>query len=251
MTLREAAIYQIKQLKGKPLKVKIVHILTYYWVPIVVILATTAFTISLGIHYANQKESALMMCCINSVADKNEVQEYLDSFAVACGIDTNTFEVSARLDLTIDESEMELGYQNAQLIAGMMATQSLDVICADRANIVRYSYQDVFLDFSQVLSPESMEILEPYFIYMDREFLHTMESFSDHPPQYPDSAGPYNMKEPVPVALILPTEWEITKILSPLGETDIAIGLVANANNVANAVQFIKYILEQEGFKYV
>ena len=174
MTLREAAVYQIKQLKGKPLKVKLVHVLTYYWVPIVAILAIVVFMISLGVHYANQKESALMMCCINSIADENRVQEYLDSFASSSGIDKSEYEVSARLDLTINESEMELGYQNAQLIAGMMATQSLDIISADKENILRYSYQDVFLDLSQLLSPEAIKKLEPYFIYVDQDFLRNM-----------------------------------------------------------------------------
>lgn len=247
MTQREAAIYQIKQLKGKPLKVKIAHIFTYYWVPIVAILAIVVFMISLGVHYTNQKESALMMCCINSIADENRVQEYLDSFASSSGIDKSEYEVSARLDLTINESETELGYQNAQLIAGMMATQSLDIISADKENILRYSYQDVFLDLSQLLSTEAIKKLEPYFIYVDQDFLRNMEPFSNQPPQYPDFTDPGNMKEPVPVALILPPDWEITQILSPLGETDIAIGLVANANNTGNAVQFINYILEQEG----
>ena len=128
-----------------------------------------------------------------------------------------------------------------------MATQSLDIISADKENILRYSYQDVFLDLSQLLSPEAIKKLEPYFIYVDQDFLRNMEPFSNQPPQYPDFTDPGNMKEPVPVALILPPDWEITQILSPLGETDIAIGLVANANNTGNAVQFINYILEQEG----
>ena len=37
MTSAEAMLYQLKNLKGKPLKQKLEHIFTYYWIPILVV----------------------------------------------------------------------------------------------------------------------------------------------------------------------------------------------------------------------
>ncbi len=247
MTLREAAAYQIKQLKGKPLRAKISHILTYYWVPIVVFLAVALLVTSLTIHYASQKEPALTMCCINSVADENEVQTYLNTFATDRGVDLDKYEISVRTDLTMNESEPELSYQNAQLLFGMMAAQSLDIISAEQETILRYSYQETFVDLSQVITPERLDALEPYLIYMDRGYLPEMGIVSDKPRQYPDPWDPDSMAEPVPVAIMLPAEWESSKILSPIVPGEVAIGLVAGSKNSANAVLFMNYILEQEG----
>jgi len=36
MTPTEATIYHLKKLKGKPLKQKIEHIATFFWLPIVI-----------------------------------------------------------------------------------------------------------------------------------------------------------------------------------------------------------------------
>ena len=69
MTSTEAMIYQLKNLKGKPFKQKVEHIVTYFWLPIVI---TLVILISLGsyiVHVVTMKDMALSVNCLNAFSD--------------------------------------------------------------------------------------------------------------------------------------------------------------------------------------
>lgn len=246
MTSREAAIYQLKQLKGKPLKTKITHIITYFWVPIAAILAAIIFLISMIVHYANLKPTALSVCCLNTIADQTSVDGYLRQFAQDQGIDLEEFDVTARVDIAFFGTDAETDYQNAQVLAAMLMTGALDVMTADHATITGYSYQQAFIDLEELLTQEQMETLAPHFLYMDLSYLEEMETFSNEARQYPDPTKPEEMEQPVPIAIILQPDWEFASICYPYTYGYYAVGLVAGAQNAANAEAFLQYILEQE-----
>lgn len=73
MTSTEAAIFQLKNLKGKPLKQKLEHIFTYYWIPILVTTAFLIFAISYIVYIATMKDSALSVICINAFAEQENI----------------------------------------------------------------------------------------------------------------------------------------------------------------------------------
>ena len=87
MTSTEAMIYQLKNLKGKPFKQKVEHIVTYFWLPI---LLTVAILYGLGayiVHVVTMKDTALSVICLNTYADNALANEYVTNFALDAGID--------------------------------------------------------------------------------------------------------------------------------------------------------------------
>lgn len=245
MTSREAAIYQLKRLKGQPLKKKISYILTYFWIPITAVLAAVIFLVSLIMHWANLKPSALGVCCINSVADQAEVDRYLQGFAQAQGIDTEEYQMVSQMMFLGQGTEDD--YQSAQVFSAMLIAGELDIVAADRDIIVRYAYQEAFVDVGELLTPEQMDVLTPYFLYIDLSHLDKVKDFSEEAYQYPDPTKPEQMEQPVPVAIILQPDWEFVKTCYPYTYGDDAVGLVANSNNGDNARAFLQYILDQKG----
>ena len=86
MTTSEAIAHQLKQLKGKPLKEKLEHIITYFWGPILGVLAVIVLGIFLIVHFSTRKGDALNVFCLNSFIKtdtyrnifKNILNEYRD-----------------------------------------------------------------------------------------------------------------------------------------------------------------------------
>ena len=247
MTSREAAIYQLKKLKGQPFKKKISYILTYFWVPITAVVAAVVFLVSMCIHWASLKPSALTICCINSAAEQENIDGYLQGFAQAQGIDTEQYQLTARIDITFFGKDMEINYQNAQALFALMVTGGLDVMAADHDTIVRYSYQQAFIDMEELLTQEQMDILAPHLLYMDLGYLDEMDTVSDETRQYPDPTKPEDMEQPVPIAITLQPGWEFAKTAYPYTYGEDAVALIAGADNSDNAAAFLQYVLDQEG----
>ena len=74
MTAWEATIYQLKKLKGKPLKQKVAHILTYFWLQILIVAVVVLCAVSYIVHVATVKDTALHVTCVNAFADPDDCQ---------------------------------------------------------------------------------------------------------------------------------------------------------------------------------
>lgn len=246
MTSKEYAIYQLKQLKGKTLKEKIEHILTYYWVPIVAFLSVLILLISLIVHYATLKEPALAVCCVNSSADSEKMQRYVDVFAQNQGIDLSEYEVELRLNLMIDTSEVSVDYQNTQLLLGLLGSGSADVMTADTDTMIRYAYQGAYVDLSEVMNAEQLETLAPYLLYIDQAYQEELEKEPVENPSYPEPTKPEGMERPIPVVIKMESQWELAQICYGELADNAAIGIVVMGENRENAIAFLDFILENE-----
>lgn len=244
MTSRESAIYQLKKLKGQPLKKKVSYILTYFWIPITVVIATIIFSVSLIVHWATLKPTAFTLCCINSIADPASVDSYLGDFAQACDIDTDEYSLTSQM-IYLGQG-MESDYQNAELFSVMMIAGDLDVVAAEDTILVRYAYQDAFVDLSERVTSEQMDALAPYLLYIDASLLEEMSEFSEETPTYPDPTKPEEMKQPVPVAIMLQPEWNLAKVCYPYTHGDTAVSLTTNSKNSDNAQAFLQFVLGQK-----
>lgn len=244
MTSREAAIHNLKKLKGQPLKKKITYILTYFWIPITAIIAALVLVVSLICHWASIKPVALVLCCINTSTDQAMVNDYLQEFAQSQGIDTEEYDLESHI-MYIGMGG-ETSYQHAEIFSAMLMAGSLDVIAADRDTVVRYAYQEAFVDVRDMLTPEQVKELEPHFLYIDLSRLDEMDEFSEDGYDYPDPSKPEEMVQPVPVAIALQPEWEFTNACYPYIYSKAAVGISAAPKNAENAQAFLQYILEQE-----
>ncbi len=244
MTSREATIHNLKKLKGQPLKNKIAYILSNFWIPIVAVLGAVVFVVSMIVGWANQRPTVFNLCCINSNADPETVQGYLQEFAKAQEIDTEENYVLA--DMIYLGQGTDADYQSAQIFSAKMIAGDLDVMTAHYATLISHAYQEAFVDLRELLTPEQMETLAPYLLYMDRSRVEEMNTFSDEPRQIPSPSKPEEMEQPIPVAIILQPDWEFTKACYPLFCGEDAVAVMANSNNAANAQAFLQFVLGQK-----
>ena len=246
MTTKEYAIYQLKQLKGKTLKEKIEHILTYYWVPIVVVLAVLIFSVSMIVHYATMKTPVLSVCCVNAMADSDHVQAYVDTFLQEQGFDMDRNEVTLQLDMMVESSNASSNYNNLQLLQGMLGEKMIDVITAPTALLLGYAYDGAFLDLTTVLDSQLLDHLTPQLLYVDLAVVEKLEDNASKELVIPDPLKPEEMESPVPVAILMLPDWEFVQWCYAGTSSDVAIALVINGENAANGQKFLEYLLNRE-----
>lgn len=245
MTSREAILYNIRKMKGQPLKKQIQYILGNFWIPIVAVLAAVITLISLLIHWTTLKSTALTLSCINSGADFEVVEDYVQGFAEAQGIDMEEYDLITQFVYLNQGADTD--YQSAQVFSAMLMAGDLDVLAADRETILIYGYRGAFTDLSEVLTQAQMESLAPHFLYIDGSILENVSLQTAMDTLCPDPTKPEEMEQPIPVAIVLQPEWDFTQIYSPYAYSEDAIALFASSKNTANAQAFLQYILEQKG----
>lgn len=243
MTSTEAMIYQLKKLKGKPLKQKVQHILTYFWIPILAIVVILGSAVSYIVHLATVKEQVLSVVCINAVAEQQKKDTFAREFLENEGIDTKENEVWLSTDIMISANDPMSSYDAAQYLVTWIATQSVDVMAGDIETMTQYFYQGFMADLTEILTPEQQEAYGEYFLYMDMAVFEQKENDPEAALVYPDPANPETMERPVPVALWLPEDGAFTELCYARAADRAAISVVVNSPNIANALAFVDYIM--------
>lgn len=244
MTSTEAMIYQLKSLKGKPLKQKLEHIITYFWLPIVIALAILVGLGSYIVHLVTMKDTALSVICLNTYADNALANEYVTGFAEQAGIDLEEYDVFISTDLTLDDQDMTTAYNTTQVIVARVAAHSVDMISGDLETATRYFYQEVFCELDQVLSAEQMEKYADHFLYADMAVVRQLQEELAEAPVLPDPTKPEEMVEPVAIALRIPMDSGFKENCYTHWNTDIVVGIVTTAPNLENVLAFLDYIME-------
>lgn len=244
MTSREATIYHLKNLKGKPFTQIIVYIVTYFWIPIVI---TLAILIGIGFYVfslVTTKDTALSVICLNTYTDSTQTNEYITNFVEYAGIDPDEYEVFISTALTLDNQDLATSYYTAQVIVAQVTAHSVDMLAGDLETATPYFYQEMFWELDQVLSSEQMEKYADYFLYADMAVVRQCQEGLEETPVFPDAAKPEEMDEPVAVALRIPMDCSFREHFYSYGKTDIAVGIVSTAPNLDNVLAFLDYIME-------
>ena len=245
MTSTEAMIYQLKQLKGKPLKQKLEHIVTYFWLPILLTAAILIGTVSYIVHLVTLKEEALNVMCVNAVSHIEEEEAFMNDFAQSVGIDLDEYEVYISTNLSVSTEALYSSYEAVQALVARLVAGSVDVMAADIDTLQSYLYQDFFYDLRDVLTAEQQEKYQAYYLYMDLAVMRELLDAVDVEPVYPDPTKPERMEEPVPIALLLPVDTEFAKLCYPNRE-NVALVLPGNAKQLENGLAFLDYIFNEE-----
>lgn len=244
MTSREAMIQNLKNLKGKPLKDKVIHIATYFWAPILVTALVVVMIVSLIVTNINRKDPVLSLYCLNSMAGSNPVQAYLDEFAAGQGVDLDEYEVRLWANSNTNGTDAEVSYANAEVFAAMVSARELDLTAAGIQIMLQLAYNENFWDLTQLLTPEQIEANKDNFLYIDMTFVEMLNDWSifEEMPPYPDPLKPEDMETPVPVALLLPEDAEFTKLAYPHMQAGIAV--VVTATQQEMALEFLELLLK-------
>ena len=244
MTAKESARNEWAKLKDRPWQEKAAHLLTYYWgyfaAAIILIAVVTTFTIN----RLTAKEFALQGFFAHAVADEAVMNLYEEGFAAVAGIDLNEFDIIIEANSDSNVDEPELSYNDGELATVRIGSGMTDLFGGDLTAMMTYAYGGYFGDLSQWASPEQLEAWEPYLLYMDRALYEEIARAIDPMAVYalPEPMEPETMQEPFPFAIMVPADNEVRKAYG-FYCTDLAIGIVVNANHADNAVAFLDYMM--------
>lgn len=244
MTSTEAMFYQLKKLKGKPLKYKLEYICTYFWIPLLVTLAVLIFSVSYIVHIATMKDPALSVACINAITDHEKTDAYAQKFAESVGIDTQEYEVRISPDIVVSQGDLTTSYESSMILMAQIAAQSIDVMAGTQETMTQYFYQDFMADLTEIMSAEQQDRYREYFLYMDLAVMDKLEESLDSDFQYPDPAKPEEMEHPVPVALMLPPDGSFTELCYPHVTDRAVVSVVVNSLNIPYALAFLDHIMK-------
>ena len=178
MTPKDAMIYQIKQLNGKPLKYKIDYVLTYFHRAIIGFIIVVICLTSLIFHMIVKKESALDVVCINSLyADTEQISNYSSLLTSRLDIDTDNYEVRFFSDFYISDNNSLDSYETTTRLFTMIAGEEVDIMAGDSNAILRFAYSDCCKDLSSLLTQEELKEYEDYFLYIDMSLIENRDAY--------------------------------------------------------------------------
>ena len=233
------------KIKEAPLKEKIKYYGYYYrWHAIVVI--SVIVLLSVWIHdVVSSKESMFFAAFVNSVSlqQDNNMEEDFASYA---GIDTGTYDVLIDNTISIDPNATdEMSVSSSQRMMAYTAAGELDVIVGSDDIFSGYAYNDMFHDLRDILSEEQIKTYEPYFYYIDRTVVETINANSSDldfvMPALPAPTKPEEMEDPVPVAIIVNDFSRLNDSYYFNGDVT-ALGVMVNSEHTEYAVSFIDYL---------
>lgn len=237
MTIFEFEREALRNLKGKPLKAKLEHIATYYWIPIVSIIAVVSLVIFLSHSIATKKETVLFGYCINASENENSLS-FPKDFGVHAQIGEDQEVVlipnlrtgAAAFNDTMQALTIHVAAAEVDFIAGNLET------CR---TLVQYEY---FCDLSEKLDPQLLEKLSPYLLYAERSELYYDKNEYTETPPLPTLTKAESVKDPVPVALDLGVDSPLAKAYA-FGEGNVAMLIMHNAPHFDMLLVFLDYIL--------
>ena len=247
MTTNEAARKHWLELKDKPLKEKVEHIVTYYGIVILTILAVVIFTVSYTIHLLTLKDSALNITCMGASVTQKEADDFANAFGEFAGIDLEQYEVDISTNLSSYlQGGSDKAYEAAEIMVALVASREVDALVSDKTTLLPYMYQRIFSDLTDILTPEQQARYRDCFLYADDSIIQELKDMSvvEELPQFPDPTKPELMERPVPVAVRIPEQTEFFDLCFS-GMKDIAAyGIVINSENLDNALAFLDYIMK-------
>ena len=230
-------------LKGQGFAVHWHYFWSYYWIPVVIIVAVAIFGTSLAHDILSQKPSALSVICLNAplyadvLPGYELTQEELEgAFAEYAGIDLSAYSVNIDRNSTLAlEGYGEMDIAVSQRIMAMVAGQDLDVMTADSEVFHSYARSDMFADLRDVLPAQELaqyEVLDQV-TYIDRAEIEAADGWAEkHPGE--DLIWPADtpMADPIPVGIRL----------VPGSPASPAIGVMVNTERSDMAAAFIRFM---------
>lgn len=243
MSTFKDSLTEFKKLKNESWQVKLEYILTYYRLPILIILTVLVILISQMIHFATMKETVLSGRCINAVFDSSASQQFLDKLSKELNIDEGKSKLTLSHSLLSSE-DIQNSIVTHQLITAEIAANSLDFLICETQTLLQYAYDESFADLRTILSQKQVETLSPYFLYIDMALANSFDYTANQAPQFPDPTVPEAMAQPVPFAMQIPEGSDFDQVYYSHTEKPMAIAVLCNAPNVDTVRQFISLLFK-------
>lgn len=242
MTGKELARQELQNLKGMPLKKKIEHILTYYWMVLLGIVIAVIVIVSTVSSVFFSRVPVLTGYCINAGYVLSEVRETMCSeFMDYAGIDTRKNTVNMFDNVSMDP-ENSNATMESQSLAFRISANAVDVIVSDSAVFEGLCQSGCFIDLRQILSPDQLARYSDRFVYTDRAVIMAWEETVGEQLSAPVGRAE-DMVDPMPIGIILPDGCRFLQSYDFRGAVPV-IGIVQNSLNAENAVAFLEYSMQ-------
>lgn len=237
-----------KEIRQKSLKEKLAYFFYYYkWHTLAVVILVAA-VISLINQLVNQKDCALYVCLLNTVAI-DQTEDYVKSFEEYAGIDRSEYEAILDTSMYIEIG----GHDNVtavsfQKLAVFIAARDLDLIVTSPDIIEYYVDQKIFKDMRELLSPEQLSLYEPYFFYVDQAIvdavIETEAKGEIYKGGFSDPRQPEIMENPIPVGIFLDDCPRLKESII-FRDKEIVLSVIVNSPHVETSLKFIDYIMQE------
>lgn len=198
---------------------------------------------------ATQKDAAFYAVLLNGASRSYPAESgHRDAFAEYAGIDTDEFDV-------VYDTSIQIGtgtgndYQSAQTLMIHITAADLDVMVSDLDSLRHYAYLNDFRDLRDILTEDQLRRYEGSFYYIDRALVEEIENAKkeydyDYVPTYGDPFHPEDMREPVPVGILLPEDCSLLQDYIFPGDAP-AVSVLINSEHTETALQFIDFLMRE------
>ncbi len=238
-------------IKNGDFKTKWNYFWDYYKVHTIAAVCIIVFLITMIHDVVTTKDNAFFAAMVNSaVISSEDVADFKEDYMTYAEIDADEFDVQMDYNLMYTEnpkSEMEMN--STQRLMVYTSAAQLDVIVSGSDAFPQQALQGIFHDLRNILTAEQLAKYEPYFYYVDQAVLDARNELPENGdlttayPEMPDPRKPEEMKQPIPVALFVTDCTSLTETYYFEGDY-VAVGVVANAPHLENALKFIDFIFE-------
>ncbi|MGN0401864.1 MAG: hypothetical protein ACI4HQ_06335 [Acetatifactor sp.] len=234
--------------KGTP-KQKLAYFWDYYKWYVVVGICAVIILIATVHDIVSRKDVAFYACMLNLKSEymDDSSTESVKSFAEYAGIDTETYDV--RLDTSIQLGERsDVAASATQKLIAYIASSEVDVIVTDIDSILDFAYFGYFQDLRTFLSPEQFDAYRDSFYYVDNAIVEEAKAARqsndlDYETVYSDPFKPEDMKDPVPVGIIL-NENSILKKEYSFGDKTGVVSAVRNSKRPDLSRSFLDFAMQ-------
>lgn len=203
-------------------KDQLLFIWDYYKIPILAAVSALVLAVMVFASWIGKKDVAMYAVFVNSNAAVVQTRpELLDELLSTAGVDMDGKAIDITADLSLGKDyNNDTDGQTIQILAALFGISGLDVFAAEQASFDRYAVQDAFVDLSLFLEPELYEKsgVTPY-RYTGSDGQEIMGGIVLHPGTVLHDSGYYH--------------------------EDVVIGVASNAQNLDEAVAFVKQLLKQ------
>ena len=240
---------RIEYFKTAPFSKKIEFIWDYYKIHIIIALFLVIGVSYYVHHLVTAKDSVLsgMLLNIDSLEHEEDINKLKLDILKQLKVDTQKYELNFIDNYTLT-GDSASDYATQQAVFTQLGAGFLDFTISPLEYMQNYAYQKCFYDLRNVLSAEQIKKYEPYFLYIDSEYIkeyeqQVLKSSEESPLVLPDFTKPEDMKDPIPVFIDLSQCKTITDMYVADHES-LVFSILGNASHIDNTLIFLDYIME-------
>lgn len=219
MKIKEQIRRDREAMAGLDRQGKMLFLWDYYKIPILAAVCVLVLVLITMATSAGSKQKAMYAVLVNTSSSQGS-REALDALLERGGVDMTGRQIDVMADLRLGWAFDESGdIQTVQVLAALFGISGLDVFAADEPVFERYAEQDAFLDLSLFIDRQALERHgDDLYYYQTEEGQTVLGGVTFHAGSPLHEAGYYS--------------------------EDVVVGIAANAQNMEEAVIFLRQLLE-------